>query len=56
VIGVVMSCGRNEIPCNGPLEPNTEYAIRYKLISGTKVAFYDFGVVEKTGKASDYSY
>ena len=49
-----MSCSSTDDPCNGPLEPNTEYAIRYRLYSGTDVVHYDFGVVEKTGMMEDY--
>ena len=35
-------CTPNDNPCNGPLEPNTEYRIQYQLFSGKMKADYDF--------------
>lgn len=49
LLGENTECEVDDDPCNGPLEPNTQYWIWYQLHYGDAVADYDFEVVLKTG-------
>ena len=39
---VSIICGSDEIVCNGPLDSNTQYRVRYTLFSGNQSQEYPF--------------
>ena len=51
------SCGRSDTVCNGPLESDAEYGVRYTLFSGTQSQDYPFfdDAVFRTGRFSVWS-
>lgn len=51
VVGGTADCGPNDNPCNGPLKPGSDYAVRYRLFSGDNEQDYDFSTATfSTGK------
>lgn len=42
VVGGNIECGPEDDPCNGPLAPGSNYAVRYRLYSGEEFTDYDF--------------
>jgi len=42
-------CGPDDLVCNGPLDPNTEYSVGYRLFTGDNSVDYQFDTVFKTG-------
>ena len=50
-VGGTQECGPGVSPCNGPLEPESDYRVRYRLFSGNQSVDYDFtSDVFTTGK------
>ena len=50
-VGSNIVCGPQDNPCNGPLTPGSNYAVRYRLFTGEEFTDYDFSdATFSTGK------
>ena len=41
---MMMQCGPNDVVCNGPLQPDASYQVRYRLYVGTQYQDYSTSV------------
>lgn len=50
-VGGTDDCRPEDVVCNGPLDPGSEYGVRYRLFSGDQASDYPFaeGAVFSTG-------
>ena len=56
VVGGTNECGPTDMICNGPLLPNTEYSVGYRLYSGNESSDYEFqNATYRTGVLAQFN-